>query len=739
MKRLIITLIALFISAVILNAETIIVNWDGTGDYLTIQEGIDAASNGDIVLVYPGTYNEHINYNGKNIVVGSLFFTTQDPSYISQTIIDSDNPNGVVRICDLETHDAVLTGFTIQSNGVDGISCSNSSPQISHNKIGNCNLGIECIEANASISNNEIYDNEIGIKYSCGLYRLPAIGFNTIRNNKSGILCWHSSPIIYHNIISANQNYGIYCTDYSNAEISSNIIEENGKGIRSSLGSYPEMNHNTIARNYIGIFINPVSGGYMINSIVWENTYSILQEFPDDDRNELYVYYSCVEGGLPLWVYDGGGNIDEDPLFVDPENNDYSLFQDSPCIDTGDPNSNPDPDGTCADMGIFTATIENYSLEDRYNWISFPKLNPHNADAYQFFLPLILNGSLRRVIYKDNQLYYDPGVGWVNQIGDLRTIDGYIVEMYNPDNLLVYGYKIKPDTQIPLEEAEPNWVGYFLDYPQYAEDAFASVWEYIEWIKAEEWFIDPSQVQPPYTVEPAELYIVSVSRDCILQWGSGDEEEPVEKPETEYFTYEEEADYQPVTVDTVYGETPVEIGVFVDDICIGASVVEGYPVQILAYVEDDTTRDDNELTFQLYFDNRNEVTQVNGVGVYDPITSSYIPRPIYLNPDDFIVVRLNTEEAPEISQRFALYQNYPNPVRSSTTICFSTTKNTKDAEINIYNIKGQLVKQLSIFNNQSSIEWDGKDNNGSLLSNGIYLYKLTSGEKTAVKKMVLMR
>ena len=92
---------------------------------------------------------------------------------------------------------------------------------------------------------------------------------------------------------------------------------------------------------------------------------------------------------------------------------------------------------------------------------------------------------------------------------------------------------------------------------------------------------------------------------------------------------------------------------------------------------------------------------------------------------------------------FALNQNYPNPASLSTTFSFSIPANTKNAELKIYNIKGQLVKTFIPVGNEkgttNNLKWDCKDENGKTLCNGIYFYKLTADKKDVVKKLVLMR
>ncbi|MCP4581812.1 MAG: hypothetical protein GY839_09340 [candidate division Zixibacteria bacterium] len=105
-------------------------------DQPTIQQGIDASSDGDTVLIQTGTYVENINFDGHNIVLGSLFLTTGDTSYISQTIIDGDSSESVVKFENDENATTIISGFTIQngySENGGGINISYpSSPILKH-------------------------------------------------------------------------------------------------------------------------------------------------------------------------------------------------------------------------------------------------------------------------------------------------------------------------------------------------------------------------------------------------------------------------------------------------------------------------------------------------------------------------------------------------------------------------------------------------------------------------------
>ena len=92
------------------------------------------------------------------------------------------------------------------------------------------------------------------------------------------------------------------------------------------------------------------------------------------------------------------------------------------------------------------------------------------------------------------------------------------------------------------------------------------------------------------------------------------------------------------------------------------------------------------------------------------------------------------------AQNDFILQNLPNPFRNSTKISFSGTANSHElAQIGIYNVKGQLVRELEIRNSDLGICaacWDGKDINGKVVSPGIYFYKFKTYDKEIVNKML---
>ncbi len=131
--------------------------------------------------------------------------------------------------------------------------------------------------------------------------------------------------------------------------------------------------------------------------------------------------------------------------------------------------------------------------------------------------------------------------------------------------------------------------------------------------------------------------------------------------------------------------------------------------------------------------------------IYNPGAGIYFLTAVYVygesEPSNIVEVPITGVEDNILSFKTELLGNYPNPFNPSTTINFNlTTEFTENTELIIYNIKGQKIKQYSIFNNQYSIIWNGTDENNQLVSSGLYFYKLNVNGKTkAVKKCLLLK
>ena len=271
----------------------------------TIQDGIDEAVDGDLVLVAPGTYVENIDFLGKAIRL-------QSSSGAAVTVIDGNEAGSVVLFTSDETMDAAIDGFTI-TNGLDvqggGIACKAASPMI-----------VNCI-----ISKN-------------------------VAGGGGGISCYYYS-----------------CPTIENCTISQNLADySGGGGIYCTRNSNPPMKNCTITGNNStwggGISIEE-SAPTVTNCILWGNIAVLGFEILLWSHTTCTVSYSNVQGGTSgVHTHTGAfldwreGNINSNPLFVG--DGDYHIRTGSPCIDTGtnagvyaDIDGDSRPQGAGFDMG----------------------------------------------------------------------------------------------------------------------------------------------------------------------------------------------------------------------------------------------------------------------------------------------------------------------------------------------------------------------------------------------------
>lgn len=367
--------VLLVFAALPLSANTIRV----PADQATIQKAIDAASNGDTVLVSDGTYMENIDFKGKAITVKSV----NGPA---TTIIDGGALDSVVRFATNEGPSSVLNGFTIR-NGLagfnsgyqgSGIVINNSSPTVTNNTItGNtgCDgVGIAITAGSPLVQGNTITKN---MRTSCSggnggggilIIQLSSaqIVNNTISGNAAGngvagggiSLFAAGTPTIRGNVITGNSvdtsGGGIGMVNDSDPLITDNVIAGNtavqGGGLATLVPSGangPTVINNTFSANnapqggselYFSGFPNQTQFANNIfvgaaTQIAVDCDASYSTQPPIFQFNDVFNPSGTTFAGSCTSASGTNNNISADPLFTSAS--DFHLQSPSPAIDAG--------------------------------------------------------------------------------------------------------------------------------------------------------------------------------------------------------------------------------------------------------------------------------------------------------------------------------------------------------------------------------------------------------------------
>ena len=396
-------------------------------------------------------------------------------------------------------------------------------------------------------------------------------------------------------------------------------------------------------------------------------------------------------------------------------------------------------------------------LGENWNWISF-YVHPVDTAVSAVF------GSLGANIYQvKNQThsatYFEASQTWLGSLSEIADGEAYLVHMYNAvDDFVVNGEPISISTPIDLTEGW-NWIAYYPRTIMDLEAAMHSIEENVIQIKSQSQtanFINPpgSWVGDLIQMEPDQGYKIFMNNEDELIY---EESDIITKNEGNYtddppaWSIISGTEYSMVVMASITFEGEEFnnsgsnlVGAFGPDGETDCRSVGVWQPANPPYYENGfwyftVVGNDNgeDISFMIYdetTDNTytcNEIIPFQSDETYGSPTEPYQLTAQIIGTENKLI-----DSSTELTV-------FPNPFNPSTTIQFNlTAKDAKNAKIEIYNIKGQKVKQLvsdQLSASQHSIVWDGTDDNNKPVSSGIYFCKLKNGKLPKIRKMLLIK
>ncbi len=353
------------------------------GDIL-VEEDQELYIEAGVELIFTGNFE--LKVEGRITAIGKadlpIWFTSSEgsaPGSWKGIILDGDGGSRLT-YCNIQLAEVginavstvTMEGCVIEQCHSDGVIFSGSSSKISRSLIrNNGGNGILCSEfasnANRSAS-PKIYDNLITGNAENGLL-MTATGTSPFTWEAFSSHVALMKFEVFDNMVTHNALAGIECMaggrktqgQFSShnaigeidGKLMGNVFAYNTVGVKSGTreqDSNLNFSDLTLVRNSVvdnqevGVQVFKDAVVDLNSSIVWQSAQAIVTE----EGGSLAAEFCAIEGGLG-----GEGNIDADPLFIDLENGNFDLQEDSPCVDTGAPGLSVDQDGTPPNMGQY--------------------------------------------------------------------------------------------------------------------------------------------------------------------------------------------------------------------------------------------------------------------------------------------------------------------------------------------------------------------------------------------------
>ncbi len=294
--------------------RTIVVALDGTGDFVSLQEAVDAAKKGDTVFVKPGRYPQDVTIHSKE----KIKFVGAGVDQV--TILGREIVVGALHVgkWPYGATDIEISDMTINDRGGHAVGLFNGqgivlrrikingmlfSQQVHDVRIEDCVIGgsettgVQFADSEAILIGNVIHDNDHGVSIA---------GKSNVR--------------LERNVIRQSLFEAVVVSGHARAVIVSNTLVKNGGGAAFLGQSQSDVSGNVVGLNRVGFVIAPTS-----------QTTSSFNAFYNTDGDYLRV----GTPNQPAPELKARSDMTGDPHFVDPEHDDFRLGLDTPLLKIG--------------------------------------------------------------------------------------------------------------------------------------------------------------------------------------------------------------------------------------------------------------------------------------------------------------------------------------------------------------------------------------------------------------------
>jgi parallel beta-helix repeat protein len=332
-------------------------------DFTKIQDAVDAASSGDTIIVYPGTYIENVDVNKDHL-------TIQSESGAEATVVQAANPDD--HVFEITASYVNITGFTcvnaseytpaepwfsgiclkevnncdvlenIVSNNTMGIYLYYSNFNNIRNNIIERNhmfggIHLLCSDHNSIVDNNVVQNVVYGVFFrgdsDSNFFFNNTVMYTTHRPGEvdvgTGLYCHGSNNIIRNNNISLNECDGIGLNGANNNEVVGNSLTSNGHYgivISSGIGQLVYNDNRIYQNDFMG---NGLQQAYVENSVnFWHSPEEITYTYNGDTfTNYLGNYWSDYEDRYPSAGEIDSTGIWDTPYSIDSDADNYPLVE----------------------------------------------------------------------------------------------------------------------------------------------------------------------------------------------------------------------------------------------------------------------------------------------------------------------------------------------------------------------------------------------------------------------------